>query len=203
MSVAKELKESKKMADEANATRLKKMGKRSTSVESDPGKGMVLNRTKPRLNRKSLSLEQTSGRQSPAIWGTDSNLSSMQSLEGSEIDSRGASLQRDSSVDSRLSGGSTKSEMLDRDKKYGKGIIRKLTHKLTKSSSVDDPNMTDYSLQTSGSETSINESSKMEKKNLKKKLTAMFKRGSRSSSVEKKPGSNSSRPASRNSMTSN
>ena len=48
---------------------------------------------------------------------------------------------------SRLSGGSTKSEMLDRDKKYGKGIIRKLTHKLTKSSSVDDPNMTDYSLQ--------------------------------------------------------
>ncbi|GAB1865672.1 GRIP and coiled-coil domain-containing protein 2 isoform X2 [Camponotus japonicus] len=204
MDVAKELKESKKMTDETNSTRLKKMGKRSTSVESDPGKGVVLNRTKPRLKRKSLSLEQTTGRQqSPAIWGTDSNLSSMQSLEGSEIDSRGASLQRDSSVDSRLSGGSTKSEMLDRDKKYGKGIIRKLTHKLTKSSSVDDPNMTDYSLQTSGSETSINESSKMEKKNLKTKLTAIFKRGSRSSSVEKKTGpGNSSRPASRNSMTS-
>nr|XP_012227813.1 PREDICTED: myosin-9 isoform X2 [Linepithema humile] len=182
MDVAKELKESKKVTDETNATRLKKMGKRSTSVESDPGKGIVLNRSKPRLKRKSLSLEQTSGRQeSPAIWGTDSNLSSMQSLEGSEVESRGTSRQRDSSVDSRLSGGSTKSEMLDRDKKYGKGIIRKLTHKLTKSSSVDDPNMTDYSLQTSGSETSINESSKMEKKNLKKKLTAMFKRGSRSS----------------------
>jgi len=48
---------------------------------------------------------------------------------------------------SRLSGGSTKSEMLDRDKKYSKSIIRKFTHKLTKSSSVDDPNMTDYSLQ--------------------------------------------------------
>ncbi|XP_029160725.1 kinesin-like protein KIF15 isoform X2 [Nylanderia fulva] len=204
MGVAKELKESKKMTDEANATRLKKMGKRSTSVESDPGKGVVLNRSKPRLKRKSLSLEQTSGRQeSPAIWGNDSNLSSMQSLEGSEIESRGASLQRDSSVDSRLSGGSTKSEMLDRDKKYGKGIIRKLTHKLTKSSSVDDPHMTDYSLQTSGSETSLNESSKMEKKNLKKKLTAMFKRGSRSSSVETKTRSGtSSRPASRNSMTS-
>lgn len=202
MDVAKELKESKKMTDEANATRLKKMGKRSTSVESDPGKGVVLNRSKPRLKRKSLSLEQTSGRQeSPAIWGTDSNLSSMQSLEGSEIGSRGASLQRDSSVDSRLSGGSTKSEMLDRDKRYGKGIIRKLTHKLTKSSSVDDPNMTDYSLQTSGSETSINESSKLEKKNLKKKLTAMFKRGSRSSS-ESRAEKKSSRPASRNSMTS-
>ncbi|XP_014470795.1 PREDICTED: cingulin isoform X2 [Dinoponera quadriceps] len=199
MDVAKELKESKKTADEANATRLKKLGKRSTSVESDPGKGVALNRSKPRLKRKSLSLEQTTGRQeSPAIWGTDSNMSSMQSLEESEAGSR---RQRDSSVDSRLSGGSTKSEMLERDKKYGKGIIRKLTHKLTKSSSVDDPNMTDYSLQTSGSETSINESSKLEKKNLKKKLTAMFKRGSRSSSLDKKTG-NSSRPTSRNSMTS-
>ncbi|XP_011863436.1 PREDICTED: GRIP and coiled-coil domain-containing protein 2 isoform X2 [Vollenhovia emeryi] len=204
MDVAKELKDSKKTADEANAVRLKKLGKRATSVESDPGKGVVLNRGKPRLKRKSLSLEQTSPHQdSSTIWGTDSNLSSMQSLEGSEVESRGTSRQRDSSVDSRLSGGSTKSEMLDRDKKYGKGIIRKLTHKLTKSSSVDDPNMTDYSLQTSGSETSINENLKMEKKNLKKKLSAMFKRGSRSSSVEKKNGSgNSSRPASRNSMTS-
>ncbi|KAL6263567.1 hypothetical protein P5V15_006356 [Pogonomyrmex californicus] len=204
MDVARELKESKKTADEANATRLKKLGKRATSVESDPGKGVMLNRSKPRLKRKSLSLEQTSGRQeSPAIW-TDGNLSSMQSLEGSEVESRGTSRHRDSSVDSRLSGGSTKSEMLDRDKKYGKGIIRKLTHKLTKSSSVDDPNMTDYSLQTSGSETSLNESSKLEKKNLRKKLSAMFKRGSRGSSIEKKSGSgNSSRPASRNSMMSN
>ncbi|XP_012543170.2 GRIP and coiled-coil domain-containing protein 2 isoform X2 [Monomorium pharaonis] len=205
MDVAKELKESKKTVDETNAMRLKKLGKRATSVESDPGKGVVSNRNKPRLKKKSLSLEQTSERQqSPAIWGGDSNLSSMQSLEGSEVESsRGNSRQRDSSVDSRLSGGSTKSEMLDRDKKYGKGIIRKLTHKLTKSSSVDDPNMTDYSLQTSGSETSLNETLKMEKKNLKKKLSAMFKRGSRSSSVEKKSGTgNSSRPASRNSMTS-
>ncbi|KAL0099745.1 hypothetical protein PUN28_019864 [Cardiocondyla obscurior] len=201
MGVAKELKESKNTADEANAMRLKKLGKRATSVESDPGKGVMLNRSKPRLKKKSLSLEQTARQESPAIWGTDSNLSSMQSLEGSEIESRGTSRQRDSSVDSRLSGGSTKSEMLDRDKKYGKGIIRKLTHKLTKSSSVDDPNMTDYSLQTSGSETSLNETLKIEKKNLKKKLTAMFKRGSRSSSVENKTGnSNSSRPASRNSM---
>ncbi|KYM96019.1 hypothetical protein ALC62_13327 [Cyphomyrmex costatus] len=205
MDVAKELKESKKTTDETNAIRLKKLRKRATSVESDPGKGVVLNCGKPHLKKKSLSLEQTSEHQeSTSIWGTDSNLSSMQSLEGSEIESRGTSRHRDSSVDSRLSGGSTKSEMLDRDKKYGKSIIRKLTHKLTKSSSIDDPNMTDYSLQTSGSETSINETLKLEKKNLKKKLTAMFKRGSRSNSIEKKTGtSNSTRPASRNSMTSN
>ncbi|XP_029055697.2 trichohyalin isoform X1 [Osmia bicornis bicornis] len=203
MDVAKELKESKKAADETNATRLKKLSKRSTSVESDPGKGITTARSKPRLKRKSLSLEQTTARNEESrIWGTDSNMSSLQSLEGSEVDGRTLSLQRDSSVDSRLSTGSTKSEMLEREKKHGKGIIKKLTTKLTKSASVDDPNVSmDLSLQTSGSETSITE--KTEKKNLKKKLTDMFKRGSRGSSVEKKTGTSSqSRPVSRNSTTS-
>ncbi|CAK9829077.1 Protein SOGA3 [Anthophora retusa] len=202
MDVARELKDSKKVTDEMNATRLKKLGKRSTSVESDPGKGMTVSRSKPRLKRKSLSLEQTSGRNESRIWGTDSNMSSMQSLESSDAEGRTLGLQRDSSVDSRLSTGSTKSEMLDREKKHGKGIIKKLATKLTKSASVDDPNVSvDLSFQTSGSETSINE--KTEKKNLKKKLTDMFKRSSRSNSVEKKMTStNHSRPASRNSTTS-
>ncbi|XP_078044160.1 uncharacterized protein LOC144473808 isoform X1 [Augochlora pura] len=201
MDVARELKDSKKIADETNVMRMKKLGKRSTSVESDPGKGMTTNRSKPRLQRKSLSLEQTArNEESQRIWGTDSNLSSMQSLESSDIDGGTMSLQRDSSVDSRLSTGSTKSEMLERDKKHSKGLMKKLTSKLTKSASVDDPNVS-IDLQTSGSETSINE--KTEKKNLKKKLTDMFKRGSRSSSVEKKLNStNHSRPPSRNSMTS-
>ncbi|KOC63156.1 Protein SOGA3 [Habropoda laboriosa] len=198
MDVARELKDSKKVADEMNATRLKKLGKRSTSVESDPGKGMTVSRSKPRLKRKSLSLEQTSVRNEESrIWGTDSNMSSMQSLESSDAEGRTLNLQRDSSMDSRLSTGSTKSEMLDREKKHGKGIIKKLATKLTKSASVDDPNVSmDHSFQTSGSETSINE--RVEKKNLKKKLTDMFKRSSRSNSVEK----NHSRPASRNSTTS-
>ncbi|XP_076649375.1 uncharacterized protein LOC143357069 isoform X1 [Halictus rubicundus] len=200
MDVARELKDSKKTTDEANVMRMKKFGKRSTSVESDPGKGMT-SRSKPRLQRKSLSLEQTArNEESQRIWGTDSNLSSLQSLESSDIDGGTMSLQRDSSVDSRLSTGSTKSEMLERDKKHSKGLMKKLTSKLTKSASVDDPNVS-IDLQTSGSETSINE--KTEKKNLKKKLTDMFKRGSRSSSVEKKLNStNHSRPPSRNSMTS-
>ncbi|XP_043520891.1 myosin-10 isoform X2 [Frieseomelitta varia] len=204
MDVAKELKESKKAADEINTTRLKKLGKRSTSVESDPGKGITTSRSKPRLKRKSLSLEQTSARNEESrIWGTDSNMSSLQSLESSDAEGRALSLQRDSSVDSRLSTGSTKSEMLEREKKHSKGIIKKITTKLTKSASMDDPNISmDLSLQTSGSETSINE--KTEKKNLKKKLTDMFKRSSRSNSVEKKINSTSqSRPASRNSTTSN
>nr|XP_031826232.1 trichohyalin isoform X1 [Nomia melanderi]XP_031826233.1 trichohyalin isoform X1 [Nomia melanderi]XP_031826234.1 trichohyalin isoform X1 [Nomia melanderi]XP_031826235.1 trichohyalin isoform X1 [Nomia melanderi]XP_031826236.1 trichohyalin isoform X1 [Nomia melanderi] len=204
MDVARELKDSKKTADEANVTRMKKLGKRSTSVESDPGKGITTSRSKPRLQRKSLSLEQTSARNEESrIWGTDSNLSSLQSLESSDIEGGTMSLQRDSSVDSRLSTGSTKSEMLERDKKHSKGLMKKLTSKLTKSASVDDPNVSmDLSFQTSGSETSIND--KTEKKNLKKKLTDMFKRGSRSSSVEKKLNStNHSRPPSRNSTTSN
>ncbi|XP_076679058.1 uncharacterized protein LOC143374652 isoform X2 [Andrena cerasifolii] len=203
MDVARELKESKRAADEVNATRLKKLGKRATSVESDPGKGLTTTRSKPRLKRKSLSLEQTSARNEDRIWGTDSNMSSLQSLEGSEIDGRTLSLQRDSSVDSRLSTGSTKSEMLEREKKHGKGLMKKIATKLTKSASVDDPNVSmDLSLQTSGSETSITE--KTEKKNLKKKLTDMFKRSSRSGSVEKKSNStNHSRPPSRNSTTSN
>ncbi|XP_076248487.1 uncharacterized protein LOC143188229 isoform X2 [Calliopsis andreniformis] len=203
MDVARELKESKKVADEANVTRLKKLGKRSTSVESDPGKGITTSRSKPRLKRKSLSLEQTARNEdSQRIWGTDSNMSSLQSLEGSEIDARTLSLQRDSSVDSRFSTGSTKSEVLEREKKHSKGIMRKIATKLTKSASVDDPNVSmDLSLQTSGSETSINE--KTEKKNLKKKLTDMFKRSSRSGSVEKKINStNHSRPPSRNSTIS-
>ncbi|KOX77405.1 Protein SOGA3 [Melipona quadrifasciata] len=203
MDVAKELKESKKAADEINTTRLKKIGKRSTSVESDPGKG-ITSRSKPRLKRKSLSLEQTSARNEESrIWGTDSNMSSLQSLESSDAEGRALSLQRDSSVDSRLSTGSTKSEMLEQEKKHSKSIIKKITTKLTKSASMDDPNISiDLSLQTSGSEISINE--KTEKKNLKKKLTDMFKRSSRSNSVEKKINSTSqSRPASRNSTTSN
>lgn len=52
-------------------------------------------------------------------------------------------------VFSRFSTGSTKSEMMvDREKKHSKGIIKKITTKLTKSASVDDPNVSmDLSLQ--------------------------------------------------------
>ncbi|XP_015588016.1 titin homolog [Cephus cinctus] len=211
MEVAKELQQSKKASDESSSTKTKKFGKRSTSIDNDTSSRTTPSRSigdkthKPSLKRKSLSLEQTSGKNDQIIWGTDSNVSSMQSLDGSEMgDPRHFSLQRDSSVDSRLSGGSTKSEMLQRDKKYSKGIIRKITTKLTKSASVDDPNSSfDFSIQTSGSEASINEEGKREKKNLKKKLTDMFKRGSRSNSLDRKAGSqDTSRPSSRTSMVS-
>ncbi|XP_043284531.1 plectin isoform X2 [Venturia canescens] len=202
MEVAKELQDSKKAIDDSNSSRSKKFGKRSTSIDNDSGRGSTPSRGKPSLKRKSLSLEQTAGKNDQLIWGTDSNVSSMQSLD-SEVDSRHFSMQRDSSVDSRLSGGSTKSEMLQRDKKYNKNIIRKITTKLTKSASVDDPNASfDYSMQTSGSEASITaDEAKHEKRNLKKKLTDMFKRSSRSNGLDKKMD-DASRPSSRASSRS-
>lgn len=216
MEVAKELKESKRAFDDGVSSKTKKFGKRSTSIESDTAsRGTTPSRGgygadkshKASLKRKSLSLEQTAGQKDQVIWNNDSNVSSLQSLDGSDADSRRFTMQRDSSVDSRLSGGSTKSEMLQRDKKYNKGIIRKITTKLTKSASVDDPNSSfDYSMQTSGSEASINEDTKHGKRNLKKKLTDMFKRGSsRSNSLDRRAGGGSqesSRPSSRNSMAS-
>ncbi|KAI4480134.1 hypothetical protein M0804_010495 [Polistes exclamans] len=202
MDVAKELKESKKTLDNISAKQLMKLSKRSTSVDNTTRRGTSPNPSKPRLKVKSLSLEQTTGGgsiDSQNVWGTDSNMSSLQSLESNP---RAFTSQRDSSVDSRLSGDSTKSEMLHREKKYNKGIIGKIRTKLVKSSSVDEASMNlDY--RTSGSEISINEDVKEEKKKLKKKLSDMFKRGNRSSSTSKKSdGGDSSRPPSRNSTTS-
>ncbi|KAG8034793.1 hypothetical protein G9C98_007869 [Cotesia typhae] len=204
MEVAKELQESKKVLARSDVSSKKKLTKRSSSIDEDSGRGSSTSaRSKPSLKRKSLSLEQTSGKNDQSIWGTDSNISSIQSLD-SEVDTRHFSLQRDSSVDSRLSGGSTKSEMIQRDKKYNKNLMRKITSKLTKSASVDDPNSSfDFSIQTSGSEASIDDT-KVEKKNLKKKLSAMFKRSSsKSNGLDKKSSSeDTSRPASRASNVS-
>lgn len=71
---------------------------RSSSIDEDSGRGSSSSRSKPSLKRKSLSLEQTTGKNEQLIWGTDSNVSSIQSLD-SEADTRHFSLQRDSSVD--------------------------------------------------------------------------------------------------------
>ncbi|XP_014234471.1 putative uncharacterized protein MYH16 isoform X1 [Trichogramma pretiosum] len=203
MEVAKDLQESKKAVDE-NASKTKKMSKRSSSIDNDNDKNGVPARARPRLKRKSLSLEQTIGRNDQSIWGGNSNISSMQSLTGSDIDSRHFSLQRDSSIESHLSTESTQSEILRHEKKHSKNIIRKITTKLTKSASVDDPNTSyDSSLQTSGSEASISEATtRKDKKNLKKALSNMFRRsGSKSNGLDRDSRSNS-RPVSRTSLAS-
>lgn len=63
----------------------------------------------------------------------------MTSLE-EHVDSRLKNLgRREASMDSRLSGGSTQSEVLAGDKKKKKGLFGKFK-KLTKSRSIDDAN---------------------------------------------------------------
>lgn len=86
MEVAKELQDSKKAIDDTSVSRSKKFGKRwetfvvlfwlfkrwtfnkffinsrSTSIDNDSGRGSTPSRGKPSLKRKSLSLEQTAGK---------------------------------------------------------------------------------------------------------------------------------------------
>lgn len=126
-------------------------------------------------NRKSLSLEQTAGQMEQNIWkGDDNSLSSLNSLDaGSDVDSRYYSM------DSRLSGGSTQSEMIPGgpEKKKTKGIMGKL-RKLTKTRSVEEQNYQPHGGSDSvTSDTDIRGS----KKDLKERLTGMFKRSGSSS----------------------
>lgn len=87
------------------------------------------------LRKKSLSLEHSIVENDSKIWKNINNsTSSLQSLETSSDVERWSA--RDTSLDSRLSGGSTQSEFAG-EKKKSKGIINKLK-KLTKSRSIDD-----------------------------------------------------------------
>lgn len=137
-----ELKRYQKLTEEERERdRIKRaMGmRRATSTEHDNTETVRYNRgfvrngsTGSSLYRKSLSLEQTT-QQEQNIWkGDDDSLSSMQSLN-SDVDTRWS--KRDTSMDSRLSGGSTQSETGEKKKK--KGLMGKLK-KLTKSRSIDD-----------------------------------------------------------------
>lgn len=85
------------------------------------------------LKRKSLSLEHTT-QVEQKIWTNDNSMTSLNSLELHSDIENGRS-RRDTSLDSRLSSGSTQSEIGDKKKK--KGIMGKL-RKLTKSRSIDD-----------------------------------------------------------------
>ncbi|CAH2102686.1 unnamed protein product [Euphydryas editha] len=92
----------------------------------------------PSLKKRSISLEQTTKEQT-AIWKSvdDNSVSSLQSLDG-DSEMRLFTMQRDSSLDSRLSGGSVQSEVLPSDKKKKKkGLFGKLKE-FTKSRSIDD-----------------------------------------------------------------
>lgn len=85
------------------------------------------------LYRKSLSLDQSMQQEQQNIWKQDSqdSMSSMQS-----IDSEYGGMGRDSSLDSRLSGGSTQSDMARGPRKKKRGFMGKL-RSLTKSKNFD------------------------------------------------------------------
>lgn len=73
------------------------------------------------------------------IWKDEENEGSMTSLE-EHVDNRLKNLgRREASMDSRLSGGSTQSDVIPGDKKKKKSLFGKLK-KLTKSRSIDDAN---------------------------------------------------------------
>ncbi|XP_071442027.1 trichohyalin isoform X2 [Hetaerina americana] len=184
--------------------------RRAASTESEPDestrkKSSTLSRLgapgsaakkKGSLIRKSISLEQTSGHAASSaseqsIWKMDADGStgSLQSIEAASeiLDDRYPSLDR-------LSAGSTQSE-IGTTKKKKTGIFGKLK-KLTKSKSIDEGNLRDYDGSTqggsvigSGSDISVGTEELEERgrgKDLKGKLSGLFKKsGSRSSSMER------------------
>lgn len=89
------------------------------------------------LYRKSLSVDQSLGGQNPKIWKNpnDSN-SSIQSIDSEMQYGGGGNYARDTSLDSRLSGGSTQSD-LPRVRKKKRSLMGKLKS-LTKSSKNTD-----------------------------------------------------------------
>lgn len=103
--------------------------RRAASTENEtpelPRHSMRLSRSSTHngsLYRKSLSLDQSMQHNDQSIWKQDEDsMSSMQS-----IDSELGGLVRDSSMDSRLSGGSTQSDMPRGPRKKKKGLMGKL-----------------------------------------------------------------------------
>lgn len=84
------------------------------------------------LYRKSLSLDQSMQQPDQAIWKQDDgSMSSMQS-----IDSEFGGMGRDSSMDSRLSGGSIQSDMPHGQRKKKRSLMGKL-RSLTKSKGAE------------------------------------------------------------------
>ncbi|XP_072944658.1 uncharacterized protein [Epargyreus clarus] len=145
----------------------------------------------PSLNKRSISLEQTTKEQS-SIWKSvdEGSVSSMQSLDG-DGDAR-LFLQRDTSLDSRLSGGSAQSDVLPTEKKKKKSIFGKLK-KLTKSRSIDDHVDTEVEFRPIGTVSQGSDSDMSaagSKRDIRGRLSDMFSRKgqmSRGNSKEQSP----------------
>ncbi|KAK6617793.1 hypothetical protein RUM43_014021 [Polyplax serrata] len=158
---------------------------RATSTESDtsevPRRPVPLSR-KSTLNRKSISLSETAGpgAQDQAIWREADNGGSLTSLDEPTSSRLKHSGYRENSMDSRLSGGSTQSDMVPGDRKKKKGLFGKLK-KLTKSRSIDDPTSSQEDVLRGGgsdSDMSAGGDVRGSKRDLKGKLAEIFKKES-------------------------
>ncbi|CAH1400836.1 unnamed protein product [Nezara viridula] len=174
----------KKVQQEDKATLRRAFGSyRSSSIDSDGGSDIssVKRRSlqrKPSVLRKSLSLEQTTA-QEQQVWQMDDkegSMTSVQSFEDSEK-FRQSLYRRENSLDSRLSGGSTQSEIIPSDKKKKLGLFGKLK-KLTKSRSIDQESDAGSTSQLDpGSDSSLNTvDERVGGKQFKDKLSGMFKK---------------------------
>ncbi|XP_066906904.1 putative leucine-rich repeat-containing protein DDB_G0290503 isoform X2 [Halyomorpha halys] len=174
----------KKVQQEDKATLRRAFGSyRSSSIDSDGGSDIssVKRRSlqrKPSILRKSLSLEQTTA-QEQQVWQMEDNegsMTSVQSLEDSEK-FRQSLYRRENSLDSRLSGGSTQSEIIPSDKKKKLGLFGKLK-KLTKSRSIDQESDAGSTSQLDpGSDSSLNTvDERVGGKQFKDKLSGMFRK---------------------------
>ncbi|CAF4790626.1 unnamed protein product [Pieris macdunnoughi] len=190
------------LADELRASRIAERQRRQTTsrraMSTEPRETMTVTASRtpsrvPSLKKRSISLEQTTKEQS-SIWKSvdDSSVSSMQSLDG---DDRLFTMQRDTSLDSRLSGGSAQSEVLPSEKKKKKSIFGKLK-KLTKSRSIDD-HVEEVEFRPIGNVSQQGSDSDMSatgsKQNLRGRLSDMFSRKqvSRGNSKEQSPDTGS------------
>ncbi|XP_041631640.1 uncharacterized protein [Drosophila kikkawai] len=135
------------------------------------------------LIRKSLSLDHSIQRDQNIWRQDDGSVSSMQSID-SELGGLVRDSSLDSRLDSRLSGGSTQSDLPRGPRKKKKGIMGKL-RSLTKSSRNSE---SEISIQGSDSDISVASDMRSSKKDLRGRLSGMFKRSgsnSRSESMER------------------
>uniref|UniRef100_A0A0K8SU15 Uncharacterized protein n=1 Tax=Lygus hesperus TaxID=30085 RepID=A0A0K8SU15_LYGHE len=189
---AEQLKKTQMMEERASSMRRSFSSFRSSSIESDGGAvENVKRRTgvqrKNSTLRKTLSLEQTSAQEQQQIYmdDTEGSMTSMQSLE--DIEKFRALHRREPSYDSRLSGGSTQSEVIPSSGKKKKlGLFGKLTKKLTKSRSIDNEGSETGSTGRldPGSDMSLSE----DKATFRDKFSGVFKKSgstSRGNSVER------------------
>ncbi|CAG9816740.1 unnamed protein product [Phaedon cochleariae] len=191
--------------------RLRRMGvRRATSTEHDNGESRYRQPylkkpsipTHGSLKRKSISLEHTIQAEQN-IWTNDNSMSSLNSLElHSDIENSRSRI--DVSLDSRLSNESTQSEIGEKKKK--KSFMGKLK-KLTKSRSIDDQDPGTFSptrnlSSKTNSQAESVEDTRGSKKDLKERITGIFKKSgssSRSNSVERRyETSSTQRPLIRN-----